>query len=126
MASQGANHENYILHWSVSFSYRYCFSLKEKLMKSWPNKEQLAHYFNVDYKGEFGAYGDDLLEAFEQLDEYELQQHILALWDIMSLFAEETDWVPVSKKERQRIVHASIQDRKIADNMKYIKTNGFN
>ncbi|CCQ11220.1 hypothetical protein PALB_20970 [Pseudoalteromonas luteoviolacea B = ATCC 29581] len=88
---------------------------------SWPNKEQLAHYLNVDYKGEFGAYGDDLLEAFEQLDEYDLQQHILALWVIMPLFDDESDWALVSQKERQRVIHSSIQQRKIADNIKSIK-----
>lgn len=88
---------------------------------SWPNKEQLAHCFNVDYKGEFGAYGDDLLEAFEQLDEYELQQHILALWNIMPLFVDEQDWIPVSQKERQHVIHANIQHQKIADNIKSIE-----
>ncbi|MEJ6531751.1 hypothetical protein [Pseudoalteromonas lipolytica] len=90
-------------------------------MKSWPSKEELAHYLNVDYKGEFGAYGDDLLESFEHLDEYELQQHILALWNIMPLFDYEQDWIPVSQKERQHVIHASIQHWKIADNIKLIE-----
>ncbi len=88
---------------------------------SWPNKEQLAYYLNVEYQGEYGAYGDDLLESFDQLDDYEIQQHILALWDIMPLFVDEPDWIPVSQKERQRVIHASIQQRKIADNVKSIE-----
>ncbi|MDI4653812.1 MULTISPECIES: hypothetical protein [Pseudoalteromonas] len=88
---------------------------------SWPNKEQLAHYLNVEYQGEFGAYGDDLLESFNQLDDYEIQQHILALWEIMPLFVDESDWIPISQKERQRVIHASIQQRKISDNIKSIE-----
>ncbi len=90
-------------------------------MQQWPSKEQLTDYLEVAYQGDFGAYGYDLLEAFEQLDEYELQQHIVALWDTMPLFIDGPDWIPISQKERQRVIHSSIQQRKIVDNIKSIE-----
>jgi hypothetical protein len=92
-------------------------------MQHWPNKEQLHNYLYDIHKGEFGAYGDDLLEAFDDLEQYEVSEYLNAIIDTMSLFVDDPYYISASKIERNKVIYKNIQNRKYSVNCSYIERN---